>query len=542
MSVSLGYPGVRIREVQPSARSISGVATSITAFIGRAPRGTVQNPVTVRNFGDYERRFGGLSVDSMMGYAVRQFFLNGGSEALIVRLFHATEPEEEDGNGDGDGEENGNGNGDGDGDHADGIARVELDPPTDNGSPLGSALLLRAENPGAWGNRLRAIVDHDTRDDDDDLFNLHIEEVEGSGTTLRVVQSEEHRNLSVDPNSARYYREVLENTSNLVRDDSQADPPTSRPAETGDDGETFSGGNDGENITDGDVTANGLPALDDADLFNLLCIPPLAEDADILPNTWSEAAAYCEGRRAMLLIDPPSAWNEPDDITAASVTNQVVNRSANAALYFPRIRAADPLKENRPGTFVPCGAVAGVIARTDANRGVWKSPAGQEATLVGVTELEVKMTDDEQSTPNQLGVNCLRSFPVAGRVVWGARTLRGADSLADQWKYLAVRRLALYIQESLYRGTQWVVFEPNDEPLWSQIRLTLGTFMHDLFRQGAFQGTSPSDAYFVKCDSETTTQSDIDRGIVNIIVGFAPLKPAEFVFIYIQQIAQQAEL
>jgi uncharacterized protein len=120
--------------------------------------------------------------------------------------------------------------------------------------------------------------------------------------------------------------------------------------------------------------------------------------------------------------------------------------------------------------------------------------------------------------------------------------LRGADALADQWKYIAVRRLALYIQESLYRGTQWVVFEPNDAPLWSQIRLSLGTFMHDLFRQGAFQGSTPTDAYFVKCDGETTTQSDIDRGIVNIIVGFAPLKPAEFVVIRIQQIAQQSEI
>ena len=148
------------------------------------------------------------------------------------------------------------------------------------------------------------------------------------------------------------------------------------------------------------------------------------------------------------------------------------------------------------------------------------------------------MTDGENGKINPLGINALRTFPVAGNVVWGARTLEGADALASEWKYVPVRRLALYIEESLYRGTQWVVFEPNDEPLWSQIRLNLGAFMQDLFRQGAFQGISPREAYFVKCDKETTTQSDIDRGIVNILVGFAPLKPAEFVVLKIQQIAR----
>jgi hypothetical protein len=190
-------------------------------------------------------------------------------------------------------------------------------------------------------------------------------------------------------------------------------------------------------------------------------------------------------------------------------------------------------------TFAPAGAVAGVIARTDAQRGVWKAPAGIEATLIGVNELAVSLTDMEQGLLNPQGINCLRALPGAGRVVWGARTMRGSDRLADQWKYLPVRRTALFIEESLYRGTQWVVFEPNDEPLWSQIRLNVGSFMHNLFRQGAFQGTTPREAYLVKCDAETTTQNDINLGVVNILVGFAPLKPAEFVIIRIQQLAGQ---
>jgi phage tail sheath protein FI len=177
------------------------------------------------------------------------------------------------------------------------------------------------------------------------------------------------------------------------------------------------------------------------------------------------------------------------------------------------------------------------MARTDTARGVWKAPAGLDAALNGIQGLQVNLTDAENGMLNPLGINCLRDFKINGRVVWGARTLRGADQLADEYKYIPVRRTALYIEESLYRGTQWVVFEPNDEPLWAQIRLNVGAFMHDLFRQGAFQGQTPKDAYFVKCDKETTTQNDINLGIVNIVVGFAPLKPAEFVIIKIQQIA-----
>ncbi len=189
--------------------------------------------------------------------------------------------------------------------------------------------------------------------------------------------------------------------------------------------------------------------------------------------------------------------------------------------------------------FVPCGAVAGVFARTDTSRGVWKAPAGLDATLVSVPQLSVPLNDAENGELNPLGINCLRAMPAAGRIVWGSRTLQGDDRLASEWKYIPVRRTALYIEESLYRGTQWVVFEPNDEPLWAQIRLNVGAFMHNLFRQGAFQGTTPREAYFVKCDKETTTQNDIDLGIVNIVVGFAPLKPAEFVVIQLQQIAGQ---
>jgi phage tail sheath protein FI len=242
----------------------------------------------------------------------------------------------------------------------------------------------------------------------------------------------------------------------------------------------------------------------------------------------------------MVIVDPPvgggAGWTDLDKAVAGAAT---LTSSKNAAVYFPRIREADPLRDLQIGTFAPSGAIAGVIARTDATRGVWKAPAGLDATLAGVVELAIPLTDLEIGRLNPLGVNCLRNSPGAGNTVWGARTRAGSDRLASEWKYLPVRRTALFLEESLYRGTQWVVFEPNDAPLWAQIRLNVGAFMNNLFRQGAFAGTTPREAFFVKCDAETTTQDDVNLGIVNIVVGFAPLKPAEFVVIRLQQMAGQ---
>jgi hypothetical protein len=310
------------------------------------------------------------------------------------------------------------------------------------------------------------------------------------------------------------------------------------------------GGKNGDPLTATQFTGSksaktGLFALEKADLFNLLCIPPYNQTNDVDQSLLDQAAAYCKDRRAMLLVDPPSSWTNKqtarDQFSASTNAYPGLSSpvSQYAALFFPRLKQPNPLRDNQVEEFAPCGAVAGVFARTDATRGVWKAPAGQEAGLVGVPQLSVSLTDAENGELNPLGINCLRAFPVIGRVVWGARTLDGADRLASEWKYIPVRRTALFIEESLYRGTQWVVFEPNDEPLWAQIRLNVGAFMQNLFRQGAFQGRTPREAYFVKCDKETTTQNDINLGIVNILVGFAPLKPAEFVIIKIQQMAGQ---
>jgi uncharacterized protein len=288
------------------------------------------------------------------------------------------------------------------------------------------------------------------------------------------------------------------------------------------------------------VARTGFHALDPVDLFNLMVLPA---DEGVAAGThrqlWGPASIYCHARRAFLVIDAPDAWTDAQGRPAIVQNTADVNDlratvvKDHSAVFYPNIRFNDRGVVRSVG---PGGAIAGLMARMDASRGVWKAPAGQEADLRGIVGLEARLTDLENGVLNKLGVNCLRSFP-AGFVSWGARTMDGSDDLGSEWKYIPIRRLALFIEESLYRGTQWVVFEPNDEPLWANIRLNVGVFMHQLFRQGAFQGSTPDEAYYVKCDEETTTQADRNLGIVNIEVGFAPLKPAEFVIITIQQIA-----
>ncbi|MGZ8236415.1 MAG: phage tail sheath family protein [Methylobacter sp.] len=527
MPVLTTYPGVYIEEIPSGVRTITGVATSITAFIGRARRGPVNKATTINSFADYERIFGGLNLNSSMSFAVRDFYLNGGSQAIIGRLFQANDDDET-------------------------LAILTVD-----------TLLLAAAYEGSWGNNLRARVDHAVSAEvaaaqglaETDLFNISIQDT-ATGVT------EKYLNVSV-VDGPRRIDNVLANQSKLVH--VEGDLPLTIPAPSNDPAPGEKPFGDNTPATNYDVTTEardsrdlvtgsylgvigdsfrddklGLYLLKQADLFNLLCLPAEGS-ADYPDGLLADAITFCEESRALLLIDPASSWTDKD-AARDGVDAYVGSRSKNAALFFPRLKQPNPLRDNQIEDFIPCGAVAGVMARTDVQRGVWKAPAGIEATVRGVSGLSVNLNDAENGELNPIGINCLRNFPVIGKIVWGSRTLRGADILADEYKYIPVRRLALFIEETLFRGTQWVVFEPNDEPLWAQIRLNVGAFMNTLFRQGAFQGTTPRQAYFVKCDSETTTQNDIDRGIVNIVVGFAPLKPAEFVIIKLQQIAGELQV
>ena len=279
----------------------------------------------------------------------------------------------------------------------------------------------------------------------------------------------------------------------------------------------------------------GLRALDAVDLFNLLVLPGTTAPAAI-----ALAAAYCKKRRAFLLVDPPAGARTPAQIEAA-VLSLTFEAKSHAAIYHPWLRIADPLHPGQTRLAPPSGTIAGLIARTDTNRGVWKAPAGTEARLAGVVALDRVLTDAESGPLTARGINSLRSFPISGFVAWGGRTLAGDDQSASDFKYIPVRRTALFIEESVARGTQWAVFEPNDEPLWARLRLGVGVFLNRLFGQGAFQGATAREAYFVKCGRDTTTPADIGSGIIHIEVGFALLKPAEFVVLRIRQSAGQSD-
>ncbi|MER6012884.1 phage tail sheath subtilisin-like domain-containing protein [Streptomyces bluensis] len=609
------YPGVYVEELPSSTRTISAVTTSVTAFVGHTRRGPLNEPVRVTGFAEFERRFGGLSSQSAVAYAVHQFFANGGSVAVIVRVAKA-----------------GSGK----------AACVVLK--STEGHSESRVLDVHAKEPGVWGNGLRVAVDYDTPRPDE-TFNLRVYDAKGDAR-------ESFTGLSMDTGHGRYAPTVINAGSRLIRveavGEGRPDPSgtVSKPfghelpnlavdltVKIGEvereftlhdpdaDGEApctvaelalllerklralpdapgkhafagaevvpfgrrlqvvagstdpedvvrflgecandlgleasvnppvfpLEGGEDGEapgprDLIGGETDKTGIQALRGVADVNLLALPELAayENTEDMLTVVSAAQRLCQERRIFLLVDAPSTWVSVDTARAGLAAFDPV-RGNHAGLYFPHIQLTDPLT-GRLRSFPPSGAVAGVIARTDSERGVWKAPAGTEAQLAGVHSLTVDLTDRETGLLNPLGVNCLRTFPLTGPLVWGSRTLEGSDALDSEWKYVPVRRLALHVEESLQRGLQWVVFEPNDESLWQQIRLSASSYLHTLFRQGAFKGSTPREAYFVKCDHETTTHEDIENGIVNVLVGIAPVRPAEFVIVKIQQTSGQFAL
>lgn len=545
MPVQTTYPGVYIEEIPSAVRTITGVATSIAAFIGWVPQGPTDAAGRVLSWEDYVRIYGGLHPLSAVSYAVFHFFNNGGQDAYIVPVLPATPAT-------------------GDNPDAPKAAKVTLSEKlivtAKVGGTAGNAYTVSilaptppATNPGgeadplaegedggatppATGRFGRAAVEAEAEAAAPKTFHLQIKRQSDKSVLENFV------NLSMDPNDPNFVENIVNAGSALVNVKvvvpEGAPPPTEPPPAQAD--QPLVGGSNG-NVGANSLASAIVPAgatggyhlLEHVDLFNLLCAPGLTD----LPAL-SVLQGFCRDRRALLIVDAaPNATREslnngPDPTLTGS-------DSINSAFYFPWVLAPDPLDNNRIKPFPPSGFVAGVYASTDVSRGVWKAPAGVEASLTGVAGVAVPLTDRENGVLNPQAINCIRNLPVYGTVVWGARTLAGNDQRGSEWKYVPVRRTALFIEETLYRNLKWVVFEPNDEPLWASIRLNVGSFMHNLFRQGAFQGQTPREAYLVKCDKDTTTQDDINRGVVNILVGFAPLKPAEFVVVQIQQLAGQ---
>jgi hypothetical protein len=546
MPVTPTYPGIYIEELPSSTHTITAAPTNIAVFIGYTqPLKT--NPanwgkaVQIFGFTDYERQFGGFlrsaaftnSASSFgdMAKAVNQFFLNGGSVAYVVGIQSQTL-------------EN----------LANFPATVQIGSLTFTAREITDeiyqmTITIRPILTGASppGEEIADII-------------ITYGPQSGPGTI-----TETYRRVSMDPNSSDYIESRIGTLSNPISSlvtVSVGSPPGFFPAMT--QMETFPialpentqifNASDFTNVMQQDTDLDKLP------IFNLMIIPGVGVEADPLTGqvtgtlVMSTALAFCERKRAFLIMDPPI--NDSADGTVPNYPALIQNtisdpgmaKGTNGALYFPYLKSVDPLtgSSNDPVTGLqvelpPSATVAGIFAATDLSRGVWKAPAGFQATTTNTTGVvdRGRMTDQRQGVLNPLGVNCLRDFPNVGTAVFGARTLVTVTD--EQWRYVPVRRMALFLEQTLYANLGWVVFEPNDEPLWTAIRTSIESFMLGLFRQGAFQGTTPSQAFQVKCDSQTTTQDDINNGIVNIVVAFAPLKPAEFVIIKISQLAGQTQ-
>jgi phage tail sheath protein FI len=561
------HPGVYVLEVPSAVRPIEGVSTSTAAFIGyaskgpiagtRLPNGTIAQPLLVTSFTDYTRKFGGFRADSFLTYAVRAFFDNGGKRVYIVRVT------------------------------GQGTSSPPSSPPTSPPGVIpggaatpaislaGASLRVSAANEGQWGNDIRVAILNSSDGDTADNFKLQV--LYDSGSGFQVVETYDNVTFLGSPSSlpgtvansltpADYARTVINARSEYIA--ITADFMT-RPANTPlptppyPPGFPLAGGSDGPlpqapgdyighaaatNSPD-PVTGTGIHALDKITDVNLIAIPGAGDQ-----TTVQQGVEYCKNRPLQdcffigdigSVNDTPAArqqGSQTDVVNIDQARNFAVTfpgKSAGdyGAVYFPWLRSPDPLGTGRNPTILlpPSGFMAGIYARIDNSRGVFKAPAGLEAGAFGAVSPQADISDTEQDLLNPVSVNAIRTVPGGGIVSWGTRTA-GSDA---SWRYIPVRRMAIFLRVSIYYGIQWAVFEPNDEPLWASLRLNIRAFMLTQFRAGAFQGSKPDDAFFVKCDSNTTTQADIDLGIVNILVGFAPLKPAEFVILKLSQKVNQ---
>jgi phage tail sheath protein FI len=548
MSITPTYPGVYIQELPSSQHTITPAPTSIAVFVGftnplqtptppaPAPGTTSSAPANVLfSFADYQRGYGGFfscpGLPDYVGQAVFQFFQNGGSQAYVVGLVPANFPTASAA--------------------LDTTPQVTLNAKVPVGDPRGEST--------AAGMPLQITISNiQPGDAVADITITYGPLPQTPGQPPSQAQVEVYRKVNIDD-----LYSTLASSSLVSWPPEEQSLPSSLtyPAPLSPPGPSsfsysfaYAAVVPSPPVSDtyyidtnvhkiGAVFDDNNP-LDKVPIFNLLVIPGITDQSVL-----SEGTAYAERKRAFFIVDSPSTWLVDEQSTGSDPASPLddlgllpVPVTPNGAIYYPWLSTTDPVT-GLPATSPPSGFVAGIFAKEDANRGVWKAPAGLETTLLGTTGVVPSgvMTDAQQGQLNHYGINCLRQFPSLPPVVYGARTLAYRDlSLQNQWGYVPVRRMALFIEQSLYSNLTWAVFEPNDTPLWNALTQEVGAFMLGLFRQGAFAGTKPSQAFLVVCDNTTTTQADIDNGKVNILVGFAPLKPAEFVIVQITQLAGQA--
>lgn len=544
---ALLHPGVYVQEVPGGVRSIEGVPTSTTIFVGETERGPT-TATKIKGVSDYERLFGGYlrhpttaPTRVCLRYAIDSFYRNGGSTAYVLRAIGTEEGPTAD---PGDDEEPATASRD----------YTTLDP--DEGGP-GTAQtwsdVVYASSPGTWGNDLHVLFGAST---DGDVARFRLVVFVHNHATDELEFVEDWDRLSLDGSDENYVVDVLARSAYITWNSGSGFALTNFNDQTS----TFTSANPADwNISTLAGAAKlsgglcGEADFDTAQLGTLLAHLDGIDDAALIvaaPSAWLSAGSnghtgwfdalrtYVDARPKLDLFLIGDLPRQAGDTAtqATSDTRTVVTgltTSNMAASYWPHLEVADPVGAGRSATvhIPPSAAVAGLYARTDSRRGVWKAPAGTEATIGGIVGLEHALLDTHQDDLNPIGVNALRVIPGAGTVVWGSRTLRPSS----EWRYVPVRRTAMFLRKSIYNGIQWAVFEPNDEDLWASLRATIGAFMNIQFRNGAFAGTSARDAYFVKVDAETTTEADQAAGIVNILVGFAPLRPAEFVVVKLSQ-------
>ncbi|HET9059741.1 MAG TPA: phage tail sheath C-terminal domain-containing protein [Acidimicrobiales bacterium] len=539
MSLTTTYPGIYVQEVPSSSHTVQSAPTSVTVFVGythpfKTPAQNFGVPVEIFSPSDYDREFGGLfTVDWMaddVGRAVHQFFLNGGTDAWVVSLNSASTPK---------------------------FNLLSAGPVISGSNAITApSLTVGDSSAGIVFTGLEPVDTYHTLT----LSITNIRTTNSTNDTADIVvaygtRTETYRKVILDSTGSAVEAMLGTASSAVSSLVSVAHVPTGTypaqwPMPLAPTPLTMTMPTGAFTTLD---AADFAPAFADDNpldkltaLFNLLLTPGVWDPAIV-----SESLAFAERKEAFVVLDPPAeAAADPTsyplptigDIMSDNVPGEMVPKSVNGALYFPFLRTSDTITGS-PISVAPGGYVAGMMAQEDTNRGVWKAPAGLETVLSNTTGVVStgQMTNLRQGALNPIGVNCLRSFPGVGTVIFGARTLTAANPAFQQYRYVSVRRMALFIEQSLRTSLTWMIFEPNDTPLWVSARTTVNDWMLGLFHNGAFQGGTPSQAFQVKCDATTTTPSDQANGVVNIVVAFAPLKPAEFVVLKIAQLAGQAQ-
>ena len=478
----------------------------------------------ITGFAQYQGLYGGFIEGSNLAYAVDGFFRNGGQRCYIGRIV-------------------------GKGSKTASADLVKAASPPAPATPapapdIKTAITVSALGPGDWGTRIAVKVDNASLTTiKPKLFKLTVAywndtppEKLDDNTAKTATILESYDNLSLEPSSSDYYLNRINGISNLITLDEftnvdidamiflKLDPAGAKPsgAVKLDKVET----SDYTGITD-PGKRTGFAALEEQEDISIVCIPDENSIKDL--TLTSALVDHCENMKDRFAICQASQ-------TASDISKLIPPRDSKyAAFYYPWITIIDPVT-NMKKLIPPGGHIAGVYARSDSERGVHKAPANE--ILQGAVDLQINLTKGDQDILNPRGVNCIRAFVGRGIRIWGARTA----STDPSWKYLNVRRLFIFMEKSIDIGTQWVVFEPNDEKLWARVKQTISQFLVGVWKDGALMGTTQDEAFFVKCDRTTMTQDDIDNGKLIILVGVAPVKPAEFVIFRIAQVAKGSQI